>query len=52
MGKLEAANSKRRRFGYIRSLKYHLVVMLGAKIDVETSIRNFNADLLPLPDKN
>ncbi len=32
--KLEAANSTQRRFGYIRSLKYHLVVMLGARIDV------------------
>ncbi len=25
---------KRRRFGYVRSLKYNLVVMLGAKINV------------------
>ncbi len=41
-GKLEAANSNQRRFGYIRSLKYHLVVMLGARIDVvQPQIRNY-----------
>ncbi len=40
------------RLSYIRSLKYHLVVMLGARIDVvETSIRNFYAYLLSLPAK-
>ncbi len=32
-GELEAAHSNQRRFGYIRSLKYRLVVMLGARID-------------------
>ncbi len=32
--KLEGAHSNQRRFGYIRSLKYNLVVMLGARIDV------------------
>ncbi len=37
--KLEAANSKQHRFGYTESLKHHLVVMLGAVIDVvEASI--------------
>ncbi len=51
-GKLEAAHSSQRRFGYIRSLKYHLVVMLGARIDViQPQIRNLIADLLTLPDK-
>ncbi len=51
-GKLEAAHSNQRRFGYIRSLKYHLVVMLGARIDViQPQIRNLIAYLLPLPDK-
>ncbi len=30
----EAAHSNQRRFSYTRSLKYHLVVMLGARIDV------------------
>ncbi len=32
--KLEAAHLKQRRFIYTRSLKYHLVMMLGARIDV------------------
>uniref|UniRef100_A0A672KZ15 Ankyrin repeat and SOCS box containing 13 n=1 Tax=Sinocyclocheilus grahami TaxID=75366 RepID=A0A672KZ15_SINGR len=51
-GKLEAAHSNQRRFGYIRSLKYHLVVMLGARIDlIQPQIRNLIAYLLPLPDK-
>ncbi len=51
-GKLEEANSNQHRFGYIRSLKYHLVVMLGARIDVvQSPIWNFIAYLLPLPDK-
>ncbi len=50
--KLEAANSKQRRFGYTRCFKYNLVVMLGARIDVvEALIWNFNAYLLSLPDK-
>ncbi len=40
------------RFGYKRSLKYHLVVMLGARIDeLQLQIRNLIAYLLPLPDK-
>ncbi len=44
-GELEAANSNQRRFGYIRSLKY--LVMLGARIDVvEAPIWNFKAYLL------
>ncbi len=51
-GKLEAAHSNQRRFGYIRSLKYHLVVMLGARINViQPQIRNLIAYLMPLPDK-
>ncbi len=33
-GELEAAHSNQRRFSNIRSLKYQLVVMLGARIDV------------------
>ncbi len=37
---------------YTRSLKYHLVEMLGARIDVvEASISHFNAYLFSLPDK-
>ncbi len=52
MRKLEAANSNQRRFGYIRSLKYHLLVMLGARIYVvEASIWNLITYLLPVPDK-
>ncbi len=52
MRKLEAANSKQRRFGYTRSLKYHLVVMLSARIDVvEASIRSLYTYLLSLPGK-
>ncbi len=51
-GKLEVAHSNQRRFGYIRSLKYHLVVMLGARINViQPQIRNLIAYLMPLPDK-
>ncbi len=39
-------------FSFIRSLKYHLVVMLGARIDViQPQIRNLITYLLPLPDK-
>ncbi len=50
--KLEVANSNQHRFGYTRSLKYNLVVMLGARIDVvQPPIRNLIAYLLPLPDK-
>ncbi len=50
--KLEAAHSNQHRFGYTRSLKYNLVVMLGARINrVQTPIWNFIAYLLPLPDK-
>ncbi len=50
--KLEAAHSNQHRFVYTRSLKYHLVVMLGARIDVvEAPIWNVKAYLLPLPDK-
>ncbi len=49
--KQEAAHSNQRRFGYMRRFKYHLVVMLGARIDVlEASIWHFNT-YLPLPDK-
>ncbi len=48
--KLEAAYSTQRRFFCTRSLKYHLVVMLGARIVVEAPILNCNAYLLPLPD--
>ncbi len=48
----EAACSNQHRFGYIRSLKYHLVVMLYARIDIiQPLIRNLIAYLLPLPDK-
>ncbi len=40
------------RFGYIMSLKYHLVVMLVAGINmIQPQIRNLIAYLLPLPDK-
>ncbi len=40
------------RFVYTKSLKYHLVVMLDARIDVvEATIWNFNAYLLPLSDQ-
>ncbi len=49
--KLEAAYSNQRRFFCTRSLKYHLVVMLGARIVVEAPILNCKAYLLPLPDK-
>ncbi len=46
------AHSKQRRFDYIRSLKYHLVVMSGARINViQPQIRNLISFLLPLPDK-
>ncbi len=49
---MERAHSNQRRFGYTRSLKYHLVVMLGARIDViQPQIRNLIVYLLPLPDK-
>ncbi len=51
-GKLKAAHSKQCRFGYISSLKYNLVVMLGARMDIiQPQIRNLIAYLLPLPDK-
>ncbi len=44
--------TNQRRFGYTRSLKYHLVVMLGARINIiQPQIRNLIAYLLPLPDK-
>ncbi len=47
-GKLEAALSNQRRFGYIMSLQYFLVVILGARIDIiQPQIRNFMAYLLP-----
>ncbi len=46
------ANSNQRRFVYTRSLKHHLIVMLGARINVvEASIWNFKACMLSLPDK-
>ncbi len=46
------AHSNQRIFGYIKNLKYHLLVMMGARIDViQPQIRNLIAYLLPLPDK-
>ncbi len=40
------------KIGYIRSLKYHLVVMLSARIDViQPQIGNLITYLLSLPDK-
>ncbi len=54
---METAHSNQCRFGYTRSLKYNLVVMLGARIDViQTQIGNLIVYLrynylLPLPDK-
>ncbi len=51
-GELEVAHSNQRIFGYIKNLKYHLLVMMGARIDViQPQIRNLIAYLLPLPDK-
>ncbi len=50
--KLEADNSNQHRFIYTRSLKCHVVVMLGDRIDVaEAPISNLKAYLLPLPDQ-
>ncbi len=47
-GKLEAAHLNQCRFGYIRSLKCHLVVMLGTRIEVvQALIWNVIAYLLP-----
>ncbi len=40
------------RLSYIRSLNYHLVELLGTRIDViQPQIRNLIVYLLPLPDK-
>ncbi len=53
-GKLEAANSNLHRLqtSYIRSLKYHLVVMLGARIDiVQAPIWDLIAYQQPLSEK-
>jgi len=45
-GKLEAANINQHRFGYIKSLKCHLAVLLGAIIDREQAPNRLRIKIL------